>query len=556
MRLGIRFFILFLIGVTAVTAQNYCWPLDSPRVITGNYGELRPAHFHTGLDFSTSGKINYPVYSIDDGYVSRIKVSSVGYGKSIYVTHKDGKVSVYAHLNCYSTAIGEIVKKEQYAKQSYDVEMFPKPFSIKVKKHEYVGLSGNSGASTGPHVHFEIRDGQTETPLNPLEYFDITDTVAPTITEVGFYNLADTCSPKYLQSVRVEKNKTNEWKIKRDSVILKQGILGFAFSGYDQYVDKGNANNIFAAKVYFDDRLIYSHTLNHIDFADQRFVNEFSELVEKTKKDIVKFQKCFVPTLFPPNLYDSYRNKGRILLTDTNFHKLKLAVNDENGNERVIEFYFKTRKLNYYSKPSINSDVYVNCKEDFMIAKNKLQIFIPANTLFYSTGLIFENTIESTGKLIILPTDANLRTTSIVGFEVPKKYKRNKDKLVLKSGSNVIPPIVNRDSVFYSVKNLGWFLIDEDTVAPKLKASLTAAQFKKIKKPLSFSFNISDNLSGVYKYNLYLNDVWVLGEYDAKSDLLTYLFDENTPKSGTLNFRLEVEDRVGNKSSLKHSIIR
>lgn len=549
-------FVFFLSFVYARSQSSYCWPVDSPRVITGNYGELRPGHFHSGLDFSTNGKINYAVYSIEEGYVSRIKVSSVGYGKSVYVTHKDGKVSVYAHLNSYNPSIGAVVKKEQYAKQSYDIEIFPKPFSIKIKKHEYVGLSGNTGASTGPHVHFEIRDGQTETPLNPLEYFDIADTITPTITEVGFYNLSDTCSPKYLHSVRVEKSKTGDWKIKKDSIILKQGILGFAFSGYDQYVDKGNTNNIFAAKVYFDDRLIYAHTLNHIDFSDQRYVNEFSELVEKTKKDIVMFQKCFVPTLFPLNLYDSYKNKGRILLTDTNFHKIKLAVNDENGNERVIEFYFKTRKLNYYSKPSINSDVKVNCKEDFMIAKNKLQIFIPANTLFYSTGLIFENTIESTGKLIILPTDANLRTTSIVGFEVPQKYKRNKSKLVLKSGSSVIPPIVNRDSVFYSVKNLGWFLIDQDTVSPKIKAVLTAAEFKKLKKTESISFNISDNLSGVFKYNLFLNDAWILGEYDAKSDLITYVFDENTPKSGALNFRLEVEDRVGNKAMLEHTVIR
>lgn len=536
-------------------AQEYCWPIDSPRVITGNYGELRPAHFHTGLDFSTNGKINYAVYSIEDGYVSRIKVSSVGYGKCVYVTHKDGKVSVYAHLNSFNSTIAPIVKKEQYDKQNYEVEMFPKPFSIKVKKHEYVGLSGNTGGSTGPHLHFEIRDGETETPLNPLEYFGIQDTISPTVTEVGFYNLSDTCSPKYLHSVRME-NKKNIWKIKKDSIILKQGILGFAFSGYDQYVEKGNHNNIFTAKVYFDERLIYSHTLTHIDFADQRFVNEFAELVEKTKTDKVMFQKCFVPTLFPANLYDSYRNKGRILLTDTNFHKIKLAVNDENGNERVVELYFKTRKLNYYSKPSINSDVNVNCSQDFMIAKNKLQIFIPANTLYYSTGLIFENTIEGTGKLIILPSNANLRTTSIVGFEVPPKYQRNKSKLVLKSGASVLSPIVNRDSVFYSVKNLGWFLLDQDTVSPKLKPLLTQAQFKRLKKPDSFSFIVSDNLSGVKKYNLYLDDKWILGEYDAKSNMITYFFDENTPKSGALNFRLEVEDRVGNKAFLEYKIVK
>lgn len=556
MNLRIKIYYLFLFLFGSGWAQDYTWPIDSPGVITGNYGEIRPGHFHAGLDFSTNGKINFPVYAIDDGYVSRIKVSSVGYGKSVYITHSDGKVSVYAHLNSYNSTLGALVKAEQYLKQNYEVELFPIPNAFKINKHEVVGLSGNSGGSTGPHLHFEIRDGQTETPLNPLEYFNINDTIYPTISEVGFYNLSDTCAPKYLTSVKTVRKKNGELKIKRDSIILKQSILGFAFSGYDQFVVNGNQNNIFVAKVYFDDRLIYSHTLNNIDFADSRYVNEFSEMVEKSKKENVLFQKCFIPTLFPKKIYDKYYNKGRILLIDTNFHRLKLAVHDENANERIVEFYFKTRKLNYYSKPTINSDIIVDCNKDFMISKNKLQIFIPAKTLYYSTALIFENTMESTGKLIILPTEAKLRITSIVGFEVPPKYLRNKTKLVLKSGSNVLSPINKRDSVFYSIKNFGWFLIDQDTVAPVIKPLLSASQFYKLKIKNNIAFTVFDNLSGVYKYNLFLNDKWVLGEYDAKSNLIIYQFDEDTPKSGILQFRLEVADKVGNKSLLTTSFKR
>jgi hypothetical protein len=321
--------------------------------------------------------------------------------------------------------------------------------------------------------------------------------------------------------------------------------LGFAFSGYDLFEPKGNPNNIFCAKLYFDDRLIYTHQLDSIHFSEQRFVNEFSETVDKCK-----YQKCFVPTLYPRGLYDQVRKKGRIILTDTNYHTIRLAVNDENGNDKELQFTFKTRKLNYYGKPSINSDVYVDCTKDFMIAKNKLQIFIPANTLYYSTGLIFENTIETTGKLIVLPVEANLRSTSIVGFEVPKKYLPFKTKLILKNDGNIFPPINVNDSIFFSVKNFGGFLIDMDTIAPKIK---TIAP--KLKSSNFFSFNIFDAMSGVYKYNLYLDDKWVLAEYDAKSDLLTYYFDENTPK-GPLKFKLNVEDRVGNKNSFEYTLKR
>jgi len=526
------------------TDEAYLWPIDSPRVITGNYGELRSNHFHAGLDFSTNGKINYPVYSIADGYISRIKVSSGGYGRCIYITHNDGKVTLYGHLNSYQGKLTELVKKEQYSKKSFEVEIFPKPNEYPVKKRERIGLSGNSGSSTGPHLHFEIRDGQTETPLNPLLYYSINDVIPPTIDQIAFYNLADTCWPKFISSFKVKKNKKDSLFLEKDTVILSQGILGVAYSGFDQYVVNGNPNNIFGAKLFFDNRLLYSHTLDNIHFADQRFVNEFCESIDKCK-----YQKCFVPTLHPPNLYEKRATKGRILLSDTNYHTIRLSVIDESANERVIQFTLKTRKLNFYGPPSVKSDVYVNCNKDFMISKNKLQIFIPANTLYYSTGLIFENTIENTGKIIILPTEANLRSTSIIGFEVPKKYLRNKNKLVLKSGSSVLSPIVKRDSVFYSVKTFGWFLIDQDTVSPKIKTALAVSKISKIKKFDSFSFLVTDELSGVYKYNLFINDSWVLGEYDAKSDMITYDFDENTPK-GPLSFRLEVEDRVGNKSVL------
>ena len=542
------FFIIINLICNAQSTGEFIWPIDAPQIITGNYGELRPNHFHAGLDFSTNGKINSPIYAIADGYVSRIKINSSGYGKSVYITHKNGKVSVYGHLNSFSKKIADVVKKEQYKKQNYEVDFKLDPNSILFSEKEIIGLSGNSGNSTGPHLHFEIRDEQSETPLNPLEYYQISDSIAPIIQQIAFYNLADTSAPKFLSAYKFKQTKKDSLIIFKDSIILNQGILGFAYSGYDLFVPKGSQNNIFSAKLYLDGKLIYSHELDEIHFDDQRYVNEYSETIEKQT-----FQKCFLPTLYPKAMYENCKNKGRILLTDTNYHCLTLTTNDEQGNERSLKFYFKTKKLNYYAKPTINSDVYVSCNKDFLISKNKLQIYIPAKTLFYSTALIFENTIESTGKVIVMPTDANLKSTSIVGFQVPQKYLRNKNKLVLKSGTSVLSPINVNDSVFYSVRNFGAFQIDQDTIAPKIKTQLPENKLNTIKKSKSISFIITDNLSGIYKYNLFANDKWVIGEYDAKSDLLTYNFDDDTP-SGPINFKLEVKDKVGNSNVFEYKL--
>jgi len=546
------YFYLIILSVFHVQAQQgeFRWPIDSPRVLTGNYGELRPNHFHAGLDFSTNGKIGFPVYAVADGYVSRIRVSAVGYGNSIYITHPGGKVSVYGHLSSFFKEMSQFVKKEQYARESFEIDINLKPEEFKIKKGKQIGLSGNSGGSTGPHLHFELRDEKSEVPLNPLEYYEVADDQLPVIERVAFYNLSDTCSPKFIQSYKVKRDKKDSLMLENDTVILKQGILGFAFAGFDKSKANGNANNIYAARVYFDNKLVHAHRLDQIDFADARFVNEFCETVEK-----LKYQKCFMPTLYPPNLYEKRPTKGRILLSDTNYHTLKLSVYDENANERVIQFTFKTRKLNYYAPPSINSDVYVNCNEDLMIGKKKLQIFIPANTLYYSTGLIFENTIETSGKVIILPREINLRSTCIIGFEVPKKLKNYKDKLILNSGSNYIAPMVKRDSVFYSVKNLGSFLLEVDTVAPTLKLKLTAAKLKTAKGLKALEFIMSDKQSGISKYKLTANDKWVLAEYDAKNDAVICNFDENIP-SGTVNFVFSAEDKVGNKSQIKIELKR
>ena len=270
--------------------------------------------------------------------------------------------------------------------------------------------------------------------------------------------------PHVLATLKIKTDKNNLLRLYKDTISLKYNILGLGFSGFDLMRDKGSINNIFAASVTLDNKLIYNHELNNISFADQRYVNEFSEVIEKQK-----YQRCFIPTLFPKEMYSTYFRKGRIILTDTLVHEITLTVSDEAYNQSVLKFWIKAKKLAPYLPPTIKSNDFVDCTKDFLILKNKLQIFIPANTLYKSTNLIFENTIERSGKLIILPSEANLKSTSIVGFEVPKKYLSVKNKLILNSGVNTFIPINVNDSIFYSVKNFGWFQLNVDTIKPKIK---------------------------------------------------------------------------------------
>lgn len=518
--------------------------MDTPLVITGNYGELRPNHFHAGIDFSTGGKIGFPVYAVADGYVSRIKISAVAYGKAVYITHsKDDKLTLYAHFNTYAGELATFVKKEQINKQAYEIEVYPGKRELKIKKGDLIGYSGNSGSSTGPHLHFEIRDQASEIPLNPFAFYKVDDRVKPTLSEFAFFNLTDTLAPTFVRSIKIT-NKKDSLIPERDSITTYNSKLGFAFVGLDRFVAKGNPNVIFSAKLYLDDQLIYSHTFDNIAFEEQRYVNEFTEVISRQK-----YQKCFLPTLYPP-IYKNCVNKGRVELRDTLYHKIKLVVNDESGNSNAIQVFIRTKKINDFVTGKTEGSL-VDCNRNSNVSVNGLSLYVPAKT-FYSSPLIkVDNALNKYGEFLIAPERTNFRNFISIGFKVPEKLLNQKQKLVLENNGSFSVPVLRNDSAIFQSKNFGSFKLRVDTVAPVIKTQLSSTAQKKIRNAKSFSFIIRDNMSGIASYKLFINETWVLAEYDAKNNLLTYFVDAETP-SGDLNFRVVMEDRVGNRSAFNY----
>lgn len=539
---------LIYVTVFSQLTPSLSWPIDTPHIITGNYGELRPNHFHAGIDFSTNGKIGFPVYAVSDGYVSRVKISAAGYGKALYLTHTNANtVSVYAHLNVYAGTIADYVKKEQIYQQTYELELYPETNTLKIRKGDLLGYSGNTGSSSGPHLHFEIRDRVSEVPLNPLYFYTISDTIKPLINAVGFYDLSDTIAPRFVRSFKV-KNDRDTLQIEKDSITTYHGVLGLAFSGFDRFAPKGNPNGIYSTRLYLDGRLVFAYSMEGIAFDEQAYVNEFAENIHKTK-----FQKCFLPTLYPP-IYKSCVNKGRIVLSDTNYHSIKVEVLDESMNKNTLEFFVRTKKVSGFVKPD-GEGAFVNCAYDYNSDIEGIRIIIPAKTFYSSNWLKETNLLEKSGELVISPARINLRNSVRVGFKVPSKFKKYNNKLVLENKGLFYLPVWRDDSLLCQVRSLGVFKLRPDTVPPQVKTALSSKKIKKIRTMSSFSFLIFDNMSGILNYKLYINGQWVLAEYDAKARLLTYFFDGDTPP-GNLNFLLEVGDKVGNITRFKYVLKR
>jgi len=542
--------IIFLFTNTAIfysqkTATGFILPLDNNPIITGNYGEIRPNHFHAGLDFTTDPIKNLPIKCVYDGYVSRIKISSVGYGKALYITHPNGYVSVYAHQKKYAYQIETYIQNQQKKLKQNEIDVTLKPHELIFKKGDIIGYTGNTGGSTGPHLHFEIRHELSEIPINPLLIYNIKDDIKPIITHISLYNTKDT-STIFLEKIIPVKNSNNTLSLLSNSVITTDSHLAIAYAGFDLSNGTTNKNNIYEVKLSLDNKLIYHHQLNNISFDNGRFVNVFSE-----KSNGTKLQKCFTPTCFSIDIYKEVINKGMIQLNDTLFHLINLEVNDEHNNKNSLAFYLKTKSQSTYH--TIKNIPNLFCNLDYTKKEIDYMIQIKAGSLAEnSTILMQKNNTSSENSVQIKSTPSFLIKPMLVSLKIDKVIEKYKIKLVMLCNQASIGGIYENGWLTSETKTFGTFSYAYDTIAPHITLVKSS---KKINSKHFISFKIKDDLSGIKEYHVYLNNEWTIAEYDAKTEQLFCYFNEQTPK-GKIELKIEVTDKVNNTKIYKNNFER
>src|SRR4030095_2517404 len=237
-----------------VYSRNYFrWPVANKPVIVANFGELRTSHWHMGLDIRTDQKENMPVYAAADGYIARISIHSLSYGKAIYINHPNGLTTVYGHLNKFFPKLDSFVSNEQYRQQSWEIELVFTKDKFPIRKGQFIALSGNTGASQGPHVHFEIRSTKTDRCINPLFCnLPIADEVPPVFTRFALYDRNRSVYSQAPMFFSVKKTKIGYVPAK--DTLIKTGFskLSFAIGAYDCVSGTTNQNGIYSAVILFD----------------------------------------------------------------------------------------------------------------------------------------------------------------------------------------------------------------------------------------------------------------------------------------------------------------
>ena len=539
--------------------QNYFRsPLDITLVLSGTFAELRTNHFHSGLDIKTQGKEGFQTYASAAGYVSRIKISRYGYGKALYIKHPNGYTTVYAHLKKFSAAIEAYVKKRQYQKETFEIELFPKAGTLKILDKQLIAYTGNTGGSGGPHLHFEIRDPQ-ERPINPLMFgFEVKDTTPPVIYGLFGYPISENShvggDTKRVE-IRIIKQKDGTYK---SEPIIAYGEIGFGIISTDRQDLASNKNGVNNIQTSFNGQKSLEVNLNRFSFDETKHLNRYIdyEFLYNNKKRI---QKLFIEKNNPLSVMNAFTNGGALKIENDTYSIYKVFVSDFKGNQSELNIPIR----GVYQKLSdpINRNAklqHVSATKETVLQKDNVSIQILKNTFYEDVDLLFE---VSNDTLKLHTALIPLQKSITINFDISKYKKEDKTRLFIGSVSRYgnklyYSPTKKRGNTLSTrTKYLGSYSLGIDSENPEIRA----INFKNkswISNNKYLKVKINDKVSGIKNYRATLNERWILMEYDTKTQLLTYDFEDQTITETENNFKIIVTDNVGNSSTFESIFYR
>jgi len=550
-----------LVAQIAIPENYFSSPLNIPLSLTGSFAEVRPNHFHSGIDFSVQKKEGLPVFAAADGVISRIKVSPVGFGNALYIDHPNGFTSVYAHLKGYNDTITAYLRTNQYTLKSFDVDLFPviKKDFIYVKKGQLIGYSGNSGSSGGAHLHFEIRNTKTENIINPLLFgFKLQDNYPPYIDFIKIYpndNNSFIGSSGENTRFNLKKSGNGEYRLTSKDTLVLWGNFSIGVQAFDFNQNQSDRNGFYSMKMSVDNVEFFSLVCDSFSFDESRFVNasidyranyNFGNRIMKSNK-------------LPGNRLSFFRpeaNNGILTFTDDKIHEIIISVADQSANAINLRFWVKPQKPEgYVQVPNLpEGDTAIEFKYNKLnkFETNDLKVEIAPGCLYEDITFTYRKRPGSKGMFSEIHY--------LHDPEVPLQKKINiyikASNLPQKLQSKALLVRVDREGdrspagggfengyVTTSTNLFDGYAIVVDTIAPVIKPSNENAKSKT-----SLKFTVYDNFSGIKTYIGEVNGKWVLVEWDPKNRLMIYRFDDLS-QPGKNNFTLFVEDEKGNNRS-------
>lgn len=544
----------FLSSILTFSAQqnkytNYGPPLSIPLVFAANFGELRANHFHMGVDYKTNGAEGVKILAIEDGYVSRVKVSTYGYGKVIYINHPNGITSVYAHCSRFLGDIDSIVSFIQSKEQNFEIDYYPKPNEVIITKGQNIALSGNTGSSTGPHLHFELRDTKTETALNPLVFgYEIKDHKKPSVSHMKIYSVT---SEGYIKSNHnftfnlIPKNNilTSEMDVIDIPISFfdSTGGIAFSFDVYDPYDLSSNKLGIYGTDLSINGFKFFQTKIDSISFDETRYINSHTDFHEFTinKRD---YHKSFKTIHNPLSIYITKElGYKKVNIGDT--LDVSYVVYDTKQNESLCNFKIAiVKNEKKYTFKNFENEKCLKPENEYQLTNEEKTVIIKVQK-----GTLYEP------EIIQLKTTKNAFSfgNKFIPIQKPlqvKVIKSEVDSIALSKyyitvNERFLDRIISKDTIISSSKYLGEFKIKQDTIPPLLnQINLTSNKNIKLSH---VKWKIYDNDSGLKDYDLFIDNNWNLLEYENKNSTISFRVPESIKGLHTL--KIIAIDNLGNE---------
>jgi len=530
-------------------------PLEIPLRYSGTYGELRPNHFHAGVDLKTQGREGFPVYAVEDGFLSRIKVETGSYGKVVYLDHpKLNKTTVYAHLNRFSPKIQNYIKGEQYLHQTYEIQRYLRPTQITVKKGEIIGYSGNTGNSFGPHLHFEVRDRESEEPMNPLQFgLEAKDNDPPTIQGLYLYESEEPQVVTTFENRTMIALKTVKERIQYSATdtISVQGYYSFGIQSFDRLDLSANKNGWYRLELKRNDSLITELTIDRFNFTENPLINRSIDYhFYETSNN-----RVLLTTKEASNPLGFFKNSPSTELFKAEVGKIdywKLTLSDYSGNTSSIDWTTKgVEGVKKLTIPFGNSTINQTMNNQFLEA----QLIAIENSIYSMEGLDFQLTGDT---LSIEPKEVLVRNPLLLQI-IPKEIKQKPSWVsyaffgqIGKKETKFIRK-VESDTLSVTLRNTGDFHFAYDSIAPVVTPR-NFSSGQAINGYRYLEIEAEDKETGIKSFEGYLDGQWVLFEHEPKQNRFTFDTSDILLIPGVHTLEFEVEDLLGNKAKKTFSL--
>ncbi len=538
-------------------------PVKIPLSLSANFGELRLDHFHSGLDIKTQGVIGKEVVAAASGYIYRISISPGGFGRALYLRHPSGYSTVYGHLDRFIPEVEEYIVSQQYEKKSYLITVYPPKDKFRFEQGDLIAYSGNSGSSSGPHLHYEIRKSESEMPVNPLLFeFGTGDDIVPVIEKLAVYPVTKNTLINNQNKMRkyIVAGGHGNYYIPAGNEINISGSAGFGIKSYDLLNDSYNKCAVYSIEMKIDSVSLFKYVMDEFSFSESIYINSHIDY-ETYIRERTYYERTY---LLPNDKFSAYQdvvNRGIFNFNEDRIYHVEITTADIHNNKSTLAFIVRGMPPKIQEKPvyTDNSQYIMPYNRSNRFNTEDVSISFPAGSLYdtlyfkYWKAAGLKEMLSEVHYIHDKFTPVHTAYTLSIRPSVIPEGKESKMLIIQLSDDfkkSALSSSFNNGVVTAKPSSFGMFYVGIDTVAPMITANgLTPGIDLSGKKDIRIRIRIYDELSGIKKYEPYIDGKWALFEYDQKNNIIIYRFDPERIARGTMHhMTLKVSDNADNTS--------